>query len=185
MMKNLNWIFLGLLVTTFTSTSLAGTVTRREIEKNGKVYIEETVIGENGNISKSTYPKRGSEKTDSNPKEISNSDSHLPGLSSQYVGTPQIGRPKPNPAMIRLNRAIEKCKPYVYRAPHPLVKGFKIEFKVHGLEKGLCKFTQTLPDQGLQTCLFTEKHRKDLAERKAIAFEEYLGNKEVCPIAGY
>lgn len=40
------------------SMSNAGTMTKREFQKDGVAYIEEIIIGENGNISKSIYPKR-------------------------------------------------------------------------------------------------------------------------------
>ena len=177
-MKQFIWLTLIILI----STANAGTLTKREFTKEGVIYIEETVIGENGNVSKSMYPKPGQEKPRATLAP--------PQLDPDLLKPLPAGRSKPNylkttPQAQALYRAISTCSLYQHSMPHPLVKDFTIEIRVHGLSKGKCKFTQTMPHQGLQNCLFSEQERKDIGAHGEATFQKLMMNKRVCTISGY
>jgi hypothetical protein len=84
-----------------------------------------------------------------------------------------------------LYQAIAQCKAYHYSLPDPVTPNFTIRLQVHGLVKKKCKFTQTLPQSELQTCLFSEAQRKEIGRRGAPAFEALLMDKSVCSISAH
>lgn len=65
-----------------------------------------------------------------------------------------------------------------------MMAGETIKMQVHGISDGKCKFTQTMPGGGLQTCLFTDQHRNEIkANPKAL--QTLMQDESVCKITGY
>lgn len=169
----------------------AGTVTRREFVKDGITYVEETNIGKNGNISKSVFPKPGRDPAkleaevkaaEAEPKAVPRSrrggGATRGGAEGGRRGAGSITRGQ----AAELNQAIGSCKPFSLSAAHPMFAEFTIDYKVHGLEGGKCKFTQTMPGNEIQTCHFTSEQRGDIQKRGATALQKWMGDPKVCPI---
>lgn len=158
----------------FTTVAQAGTVTRREFVKDGVTYIEETNIGKNGNVSHNVYPKPGKDdaKLDAEMRAIENAPMPTPRPRKEKATARRGGITRAQAK--KLQEAVAACKPFELNAPHPLFEDFTIEYKVHGVEQGKCKFTQTMPAQEIQICRLTESQRKN--------FQKYMGDASVCPI---
>jgi hypothetical protein len=89
-----------------------------------------------------------------------------------------------NSARPALATAVIDCTAFKGSAPHPIMPGETIHLQVHGLVDGKCKFTQSMPNNGLQTCLFTEQHRNELkTDDKAL--QKYMMDEKICIITGY
>lgn len=55
------------------------------------------------------------------------------------------------------------CTPTRFEAPHPQMTGQMIQFQIHGMVDGKCKYTQTIPGAGVVTCLFSDEQRQQIA----------------------
>ena len=53
-----------------------------------------------------------------------------------------------------------------------------------GLENGKCKYTQSMPNDGLMSCAFDESQRQALAQDQN-KMKEYGTNTDICEITGY
>lgn len=160
----------------------AGTVTRREFVKDGVTYIEETNIGKNGNVSRNVFPKPGQDeaKLEAEAKALASEPKPTPRPRGGKGPKRKGGLTKASAK--RLRQSIAACKSFELQAPHPLFEDFTIEYRVHGIEQGKCKFTQTMPSKEIQICRLTEAQRKDIAKRGADALQKWMGDATVCPI---
>ncbi len=84
-----------------------------------------------------------------------------------------------------VNDALSTCRPFQTSIPHPMMKDFTIKMQVHGISDGKCKFTQTMPNNGLQTCSFTEQQRNEIKVGGSGALQSLMQNESVCKITGY
>lgn len=65
----------------------------------------------------------------------------------------------------------------------PVTPDFIIQVTVNGFVKKKCKFTQTMPEGNVQTCLFSEEQRKDIGKRGELAFEPLLMDPTACVVS--
>lgn len=84
-----------------------------------------------------------------------------------------------------LNNALVACQPFQSSMPHPMMKGFTITMQVYGNVGGKCKFTQTMPNNGLQTCLFSDQQRNEIKANGSKALEGFMMDENTCKISGY
>jgi len=77
------------------------------------------------------------------------------------------------------------CTPFQTFVQHPLFKDFTIKMQIYGIIDGKCKFTQTMPNNGLQTCFFTEQQRNAIKTDRFIAWHSISTNPNTCQITGY
>jgi hypothetical protein len=82
------------------------------------------------------------------------------------------------------NKALESCQSAKFEMKHPLMRGFTIVETIIGLENGKCKYTQTMPNDGLMSCAFDESQRQALAQDQN-KMKEYGTNTDICEITGY
>jgi hypothetical protein len=167
---------LSFVVSISASTVHAGTVTRHEFVRNGVTYIEETNIGANGNVSRSLYPKPG--------KDAEKLDTEMKSAEALAKPVPRAhrGGSMTRGQAAQLSQAIGACKPFSFGAAHPMFQDFMIEYKVHGMESGKCRFTQTLPGGEIQTCQLSESQRDDIKKNGATALQKWMGDPKVCPV---
>ncbi|MBA2404985.1 MAG: hypothetical protein H0V66_09460 [Bdellovibrionales bacterium] len=156
-MKN---IFLTALPFLFSFSALAQVVTAREIMIDGKRHIEETTKGSDGTISKQTYLKPGQDKLKVHAKK---------------EGPVEVGD--------AFGNALINCVAYQSTINHPLLQGHSIQMQVHGKVDGKCKFTQTMPVSGVQTCLFSDEERAQIKSSPK-ALEGIMQKPGVCQISG-
>lgn len=83
------------------------------------------------------------------------------------------------------SKAIGACTPFEKSMPHPMMSQFTVTMKVHGMKGGKCKFTQTLPNNGMHTCLVTDAQRKNIQEHGAEAMQKVMMDNTICEISGY
>lgn len=84
----------------------------------------------------------------------------------------------------QFNQALESCQEAKFEMKHPMVQGFTIVETIHGMENDKCKYTQTMPNDGLMSCKFDEAQRQALAQDQ-MKMQEYGSNTEICEITGY
>jgi hypothetical protein len=75
-----------------------------------------------------------------------------------------------------------KCEKAENKLKHPIIPDFVVVETVHGMIDGKCKYTQTMPNNGLMTCLLNESEKKSFAKDPSS-----LGDlmDKVCDISGY
>lgn len=162
-------------------SSHAGTVTRREFVKDGVTYVEETNIGNNGNVSRNLYPKPGqdADRLEAEAKALAAEPKAVPRSRREARRNGSITRGQ----AVQLNQAIGACKPLSFQAAHPMQPEFMIEYQVHGAQGGKCRFTQTMPGGEIQTCHFSEAQRGDIKKNGVTALQKWMGDPKVCPIS--
>jgi hypothetical protein len=66
-----------------------------------------------------------------------------------------------------LGKAIEDCKPYACKMPHPDANSFMIDHEVAGFVSDdlLCNHTQTIPGNGIVDCRYPRAMRKAIAKQ--------------------
>lgn len=84
-----------------------------------------------------------------------------------------------------LVNAIGECNSYSSSLPHPMVKGETIKYNVGGTTDDKCKFTQTMPNNGLMTCLLTEAQRRDIKMKGQPALNSLMADTKTCQLSGY
>ena len=77
-------------------------------------------------------------------------------------------------------RAVIKCESYRQQSPNPAAAGTQITSEVHGLSAGKCRFTVTVPNVMVQTCLFSEAQRKDFEKAGMINLERISTDPAYC-----
>lgn len=82
------------------------------------------------------------------------------------------------------NKALEACKEAKFEMKHPMVQDFTIVETIHGMENDKCKYTQTMPNNGLMSCKFDEAQRQAFAQDQ-MKMQEYGANTDICEITGY
>lgn len=81
--------------------------------------------------------------------------------------------------------SIVSCQPSIQKLPHPMIPGFTIELQVHGVQDGKCKATQTMPNNGLMSCHFTDEQRQQIQKGTQEDFEKLMMDQATCQITGY
>ncbi len=178
----------------------SGVTTKREIVRNGRVYIEEELTCPDGSVSKAEYLKnskftfRGcSESTTTAPAKTTRARNGITttrskgngmNLSFSHNQTKEEYDKSTQSRQMVLN-AIKSCTSYENHFRHPMMTDFMVTTKVHGLSGSLCKFTQTMPNNGMQTCNFTEQQRAALGTGGSSALDRLMMDANTCQITGY
>lgn len=150
------------------SVSHAG-VARREVTRDGVVFIEETHSYQDGRSSKLVYPKPGQEKA-------------VPRTTMPPAGGG--ARILPAATASEIAAAVGECSPMQSSFADPQLSGESVRVEVHGLRGGRCKMTQTMPGRRLQTCVFNEADRKEIREKGRDALQVLMQDPEICTIQG-
>ena len=77
--------------------------------------------------------------------------------------------------------SVLKCEKNEFKFKHPIVPNFFGVETIHGMVEGKCKYTQTMPNNGLMSCLFDETERSKFVNDRA--FVSQL--TDLCEISGY
>jgi hypothetical protein len=106
-----------------------------------------------------------------------------PGVELKVaVTTTEKGLNIDNQVRERYKDLLLKCEKSENKFNHPIIPNFVIVETIHGLVDGKCKYTQTMPNNGLMSCLFDETERKSFAQDPNF-LSELMG--KACEISGY
>lgn len=123
--------------------------------------------------------------TDKQGNVTSTATTEQPGMHSEVTITQTKEENERNgKAMVELMSAITECKPFQNSIPHPMIPGESVKSQVHGLAGDKCKFTQTMPNNGLLSCLFTGEQRSQI-KKDAKNYNTFMMDEKVCQITGY
>jgi hypothetical protein len=182
--SGMNASYLSLVVLVATSVSFADETVKREFTKNGVVYVEETTIQKNGK-SVVTYPKEEKSSTTTSTDAKGNVTTRTKSVGPAGKFNISVTQ---SPAEIEAIGkalgpwldAIAECRKYRTEVPHPLIPDEKSKIEVHGLVGEKCKFTQTIPGGGLQTCLFSAEQRKQIKATSGRSLQSMMNDEKTC-----
>ena len=183
---------LFLLILVSSTTTLARLITKREYVDKGVTYIEELSSDEKGITSTLSYPKPGQGKqvttttVDASKNIKTTTKIDEPGLKVNISVTqsPQEAETA-SKLMGELSFALIDCKKFEGSMPHPLVPKETLKVKVLGIVDGKCKMTETMPNNGLLTCLLTEQQRKEFKKNPTEILSKFMTDENICKITGY
>ena len=75
--------------------------------------------------------------------------------------------------------AVVDCLANSFTTANPMMKGSTITMQVHGMVNGKCKVTQSMNQDVLMTCSFSEQQRAEFKMDKA-ALQKYMMDESVC-----
>lgn len=84
-----------------------------------------------------------------------------------------------------LHQALIACQPFQASMKHPFLKSETIKFQVYGPVADKCKFSQTLPGNVVQACLFSAQQRDQIKAEGAAGLQSAMANKSTCTVTGY
>lgn len=190
----------------FSSVTYAEIISKRDFIRHGKPWVEETHKDPNGRISIVKRPKDGSVTVKHTSKRKPYSSMETRQLPSGDMETTsragdgminmrvkQTQSRKDYEAGLKEGRkyanAISSCdSSYQASLPHPLVQGFTAQRRIHGIRNGKCKYTETMPNNGLMTCLYSSEDRQQFRGLTPNDFSQKLNQMMQsgrCTVTGY
>jgi TPR repeat protein len=89
----------------------------------------------------------------------------------------QIKRPPKN-----MREALQRCESFSRKFPHPMMNVFIVEESVLGELNGLCKYSYTLPFNGIIKCEFTAEQRERALSNVDHFLKQSHNDASICQI---
>lgn len=80
------------------------------------------------------------------------------------------------------NTNFATCTPTRFTAPHPQLPGQVVTLQIHGMVNGKCKYTQTIPQTGVVTCMFSDEQRREIGVKGLAAAGAIMQDPNTCSI---